>query len=235
MQFIETILIIVLGILVYSLRTYFSKKTENIASLEDIKKITSEQQTGKFIADAKKAVMAAISRADTNMQNLSHNIAIDGIDKKSDYNPTQHRKKMFEIWTNLIEILDEHVVLLDQNIKDEVTFLRDAWPHIMGGSDTIKWIGDTIVTVFMKRASIGVFRKRMETSMGSKVPFDSDNAKENYAIKNLEKESQNMLEELALTMLGYGIKNENIKKMFPFFSLKTMRSDNEIVEPKMAE
>lgn len=83
--FIKAILIIlnvIIGILVWSLRSYFSTKTKNLAAKEDIRDISLEEHRGKLEAQATKATMAAITKADTNLEQLSLEIALEGVKKE---------------------------------------------------------------------------------------------------------------------------------------------------------
>ncbi len=216
---------IIIGISIYSLRNYFRKKAENFATKEDIRKISSEEQTGKLEAEARKKTMAAVTKAVTKFENLSLKICLDGVDKKNTFNPSNFRKEMFDIWSELIGSLDENVIILPRHFQEEVSCFRDKWPHLLGIGE-IKWVGDILVTVFIKIAAIKVLRTRIQKylEVSQSAQLNLNEAEGNYDINKLVEHAPQMRKNVAVEMMLYGVSKKEIEEMFPGIEIEISKS-----------
>ncbi|MDD5454321.1 MAG: hypothetical protein PHW62_02325 [Candidatus Ratteibacteria bacterium] len=204
--------------------TYISEKTKNFATVQDIRDISSEEQSGKIEAEAKKAIMAAITKADTNLEVLSFHIALEAVEQGEDFKVDKYSEEILLIWMRLIETLDENIFILSEEVRGEVNIFRKEWPRIWGipsENEGIKWCGPILTTTNLKRAMIKTFKIRMQKTLdnSSTKKFNVEDAEKDYKITELRKQVPEMNESVLLGIIGYGISMEKIKLMVPNIQL----------------
>lgn len=213
-------LIAALEIVLIAIVLFMKEKIKNAASIEDIRRITGEQQVGKLEIDAAKEVMVSIARSAASMDKLSLRMSLEALEKRDGFQPPKYGLAIYDLWTELAGSLDRNYILLPTAAREEINYFKEEWPHFLGGKE-YGWLKAVISTAFIKSSALGVFRARMSDhldlakSKTAKKRFDRDEAKIQYSIASLNTNSGKLNSELALNLISCGISIPDVKMLFP--------------------
>jgi len=199
-------------------KKYIGKKMENLATIQDVRRISSEQQTGKMKIEAEKAVMFAVSNTISKFQRLSLEIAISGIENRESFEPKEFLSKMFLITSSLMEKLDEHSFLLNINGKKELNHFRTLLPQIYGASTpNIKWITKTYNSILIRESLLVQLKERLTHTFNENNVFNIEEANLDYDFttqnNKMDSNANRMNILVANELAAYGFSTTKIKEI----------------------